>query len=355
MEIVTEFHRIAPDAPPYVIAEVGLNHNGDVALAERQVAAAHAAGAHAAKFQYFHSALFLAPEASFGDGPAGSLRDFFRQFELSFSDWQRLADFTRGLGLDFSCSVFDNESLAQYRRLAPAYVKIASGDVDNRLLVEAAAASLPVVLSTGTADQAEVDRAVGWLRAAAAAGGASTFAVLQCVSLYPALPEEYNLSILPRWRERYGCPIGISDHCAGNAVSIAAVALGACVVERHFTVDRNLPGPDQTISIEPDELRALVDSVGQVHRALGDGEKRCLEREEPVRRGARRSLRAAAALATGDTLSAADILPVRPTGGLPASEALSLLGRRLATSVSSGQLLSEDLFQPKTGGHRGGS
>ena len=334
MELTTHFHRIAPDSAPYIIAEIGLNHNGDVALAEQLIRAARQAGAHAAKFQMFHSELLIAPQATLGEGPPGSLVDFFRQFELPAADWKQLAQAARDCGIDFACSVFDFESLQLYASLEPAYVKIASGDVDNRPLLEAAAARLPVIFSTGTANAAEVEQAVTWLKSA---NQSRAFAILQCVSLYPAQPEEYNLAVIPSWKEEYGCPIGISDHCLGNDVSLGAVALGASIVERHFTLDRSLPGPDQSMSIEPAELRALVDAAGRIFSARGDGVKRCLERELPVRQGARRSLHASRAIARGETVHDADLLPLRPAGGLSPVLSRALLGRKAVRDLAQGE------------------
>ena len=336
MDLRTEFHRIASDAPPYLIAEIGLNHNGDVSLAERMVDAAREAGAHAAKFQMFQSELLLDAEATLGDGPPGSLRTFFRQFELSGSDWKRLSGYTRARGIDFACSVFDTESLAQYAALNPAYVKIASGDVDNRLLLEAAASQLPVIFSTGTADAQEVDRAVGWVQNCC---GGRPFAVLQCVSLYPALPEEYNLSVIPAWIAKYDCPVGVSDHCSGNAVSIGAVAFGACIIERHFTLDRGLPGPDQGMSLEPGELRALAGAASAVFEARGDGRKRCLDREAPVRRGARRSLHTARPVTGGHIFVADDVRALRPSGGISPADAAALVGKTAARDLPEGHRL----------------
>lgn len=330
MEIKTEFHRIGEGAPPYVIAEIGLNHNGDGDLARRMIAAAASAGASCAKFQWFHADLFYAAEAALGDAGPGSLRAFFRSFEFPAATWQTIAEECRKHRIDFACSVFDHEALRLYQQFAPAWVKIASGDVDNVLLIKAA--EVPVILSTGTADDSEVQRAVAWLRE-----GALPFAILQCVSLYPAAPEHYNLRVIPDWVQRFDCPVGISDHCMGNAISLAAVALGACVIERHFTLDRTLPGPDQAMSIEPAELAALVQDARSVQLAQGDGRKRRMGEEAAVKRGARRGLHAARDLAAGEVLTAESFLALRPEGPVGAARAAEWLGRKLKHPIGKGQ------------------
>lgn len=336
-DLATEFHTIGPRSPVYVIAEIGLNHDGDFAQAERMIEAAHEAGASAVKFQLFSADHFIDSQAALGDGGPGTLREFFRGFELSADDWTALARRARELGLDFFCSVFDEPSLELHQRLAARPIKIASCDVTNRPLLEAARATgLPVLLSTGTADEAEVARAVEWLRP-------SPLVLLQCVSSYPARPADYNLGVLAGWRERYGCPVGISDHCEGNAVSLAAVALGACVVERHFTLDRRLPGPDHALSLEPAELKSLVADAARVRAALeGDGRKRPAEAEAGARQYGRRSLYSARPFRRGTPVEPADLIPLRPGGGIGPENIAALAGKVWQRDGAAGQLITAD-------------
>lgn len=328
--IKTEFHGIGPGLAPYLIAEIGLNHNGSLDLARRMVDGAKASGAHAAKFQLYHSDVFLDPRLPLGDGPPGSLSGFFRTFELSESDWIKLADHTRASGLDFFCSVFDRPSLDFYPKLSPRLTKIASCDINNRLLLEdCLELGLPILLSTGTADESEVARAVAWV-------GKHPTVLFQCVSSYPAKPSQYNLNVLTRWREKFNLPLGISDHCSTNAVSFAAVALGACAIEKHFTLDHDLPGPDQKISLNPAGFRDLADGVKTVFESLGDGNKICTPEELPVRSGGRRSVVVNRKMAAGEKIERADLTAWRPGGGFPPDRYQELVGTRASRSYEPG-------------------
>ncbi len=332
--IATEFHVIDESAPVYLIAEIGLNHNGDAALARDSIDAAAAAGASAVKFQLFDADYFIDARATLGDGPPGSLREFFRGFQLPRDTWADLARHARAKRVDFFCSIFDSPSLALHRELRPPLIKIASCDITNRPLLKAARAEgLPVLLSTGTADEPEVARAVEWLRGV-------PLVLLQCVSAYPAEPGDYNLKVLARFRERFGLPVGISDHCPGNAVSLAAIALGACAVERHFTLDRSLPGPDHALSLEPAEFLQLANDARAVRAALaGDGIKRATPAEDGPRRFGRRSLYCARDVRAGQAVGADDLLPLRPGGGIGPEHAGDLVGRIWARDAKAGDPL----------------
>ena len=331
--IETEFHKIGPERAPYLIAEIGLNHNGDLGLAKRCVDAAASSGASAAKFQMFDVEHFISKAATLGDGPPGSLGDFFRQFELKRDEWRELAAHVRAQGLDFLCSIFDEPSLALYQELEGRAVKIASADINNRLLLEAVRrTALPVFLSTGASDDEDIKRAFEWLADA-------PVVLFQCVSAYPAKSEDYNLSVLSAWQLTYGCPVGLSDHCPTNAVSLAALALGACAIEKHFTLDAGLPGPDQRLSLEPAAFRELADGARAVFESLGDGNKRCRPTEEPVRKGGRRSLHAARALSKGKTMQRSDFIALRPGGGLAPDRYPELVGREASRDYEAGERL----------------
>jgi sialic acid synthase SpsE len=287
-------------------------------------------GADAAKFQLYSSEHFIAKSASFSDG--SSVREFFRQYELKRREWESLAKYVRKKRMDFLCSVFDLPSLELYLSLNPSIVKIASGDVNNRILIEAAAGSgLPVLLSTGTADQREVDQAVRWI------GG--RFALMHCVSSYPANPFDFNLRVIPEWIKKYGVPVGLSDHSLDRTISIAAVALGATMIERHFTIDKMLSGPDHAISLEPNEFRELSYSMKNAHRALGDGIKRCTDSELGAREGGRRSLYALKTIHAGDTLSERNIIALRPGSGLPPEAFYRLAGKPAKKEYAEGDML----------------
>ncbi len=335
--ITTEHHEIGTHRPPYMIAEVGLNHNGDLDLAVEMARSAAHAGASGVKFQLYDSRFFIHPSASLGEEEPGSLQRFFRRFELSHREWEKLAREVRALGVDFFCSVFDAPSLQFYRSLEPRLIKVASADVDNRLLLEdAGRMGVPVLLSTGTAREEEVERARAWI------GEDVPLLLFQCVSAYPASPDDFHLRLLPRWRERFGPLVGLSDHSEGNVISLGAVALGAVAVERHFTLDRNLEGPDQKLSLTPSDFESLVHDSRLVYRSLGSEEKLPGEAEEGVRKHGRRSLALLHPLKEGQPVLRENLVALRPGGlGLAASRVEEVVGRRLTRSLAAYEFLQE--------------
>ena len=338
MSLRTEHHTIAPETPPYLIAEIGLNHNGDLSTAKRMVDAAKQSGAHAAKFQLFRSDLFINKLARLGDGPPGSLSDFFRNFELTEEQWALLRDHTRAARLDFMCSVFDSWSVSFYRDLGERVYKIASCDVNNGPLISSVLAdpAAALLISTGTASEEEIGRVAEWC-------ASHEFALLQCVSAYPASPSDYHLNVLPAWSKRYACPVGISDHCDGNEVSLAAVALGACVIERHFTLDRNMEGPDQALSLDPPRFAALAGGARRVFDALGENRRQPVEAEMGARKFGRRSLYAAQDIKAGQALTPALDVAQRPGGaGVDVERYSELIGIKAPRSYVSGEPIVAD-------------
>ena len=338
VRIRTEFHEIGSNFPPYIIAEIGLNHNGNLDLAFQMVDAAAACGVQAAKFQLFDSDHFIEKEAALGDGGPGSLREFFRQFELSRSGWKELAAHCRKRKVDFLCSVFDRPSLDFYATLSPFAIKIASCDINNKILIEdTLQLDLPLLISTGTASESEVEQTVRWTAGHAAA-------LFQCVSSYPASPSDYNIRAISAWISKYNLPVGISDHCPSNAVSLGAVALGACMIEKHFTLDRKMDGPDHSISSNPEEFAALVKESREVFESLGDGIKKACASEEAPRLYGRRSLYAALPVASSAVLERRDMEPMRPGGGIAPDMYEGLVGKKTRRSIDAGEKLSGEMF-----------
>lgn len=335
--LVTKHHRIEANSVPYLIAEVGLNHNGDESLAIAMMEGAARAGAHCVKFQMFNTEGFIERKASFPEGPEGSLFDFFRRFELPRDSWRRLAQAADRLGVDFLCSVFDADSLGFYRELNPAYVKIASTDLTNRMLLEdAKAMGFELLLSTGASNEAEIERTISWVGRPAL--------LFQCVSSYPARPDEYNLRLLPLWKEKFGCAVGLSDHCDDTVVSLASYVLGGAAIERHFTIDRRLPGPDQALSSTPEQFKKLRDDLETLSSALGTGVKDCAGSEVAVRTFGRRSLYFARQMAGGETVTRDDVIALRPGGGMGPELYDRYLGRILRAPVNRGQRLQPGDF-----------
>jgi N-acetylneuraminate synthase/N,N'-diacetyllegionaminate synthase len=333
---------VGPGAPCFVVAEAGVNHNGDLELALRLVDAAAAARADAVKFQTFRAEAVAAPSAPKAGyqlestGAGESQLEMLRGLELAPDAYAELKRRAEERGLVFLSSPFDHESVELLDELDVAAFKIASGEVTNTaLLADVGRRGRPVILSSGTADVGEVEEAVATLRAA----GARELVVLHCVSAYPAPAEGANLLAMATLAERLGLPVGFSDHTEGDEVALAAAALGACVLEKHFTLDRSLPGPDHHASLEPPELAELVRRVRRVEAAVGDGVKRPTELERANARVVRRSLAAARDLAAGTTLDEGMLEALRPGTGIAPSRLPDVVGRRLRRDLARGELL----------------
>ena len=333
----------------FVIAEAGVNHNGDMALARALVDVAVAARADAVKFQTFVVDRLVTRGAATAEyqqralGGEASQYQMLARLELSEADHEMLAAHCAARGIEFMSTPFDPESARFLKRLGVRRIKISSGDVTNLPMLEVAGAlGLPVILSTGMADLDEVAAAVATLRGA----GVTELALLQCVSNYPADPALTNLRVMDTLARTFGTPVGLSDHTIGLAVAIAAAARGAAYIEKHFTLDRALPGPDHQASLLPDELRALVAAVREVESALGDGVKRPAPSELPVRAVARKSLVAARDLPAGTALGRADVDILRPGTGLSPAALPCVLGRRTARSIPHHTPITEDMLLP---------
>jgi N,N'-diacetyllegionaminate synthase len=338
---------VGPGQPVLVVAEVGVNHDGDPEQALRLVEAAAGAGADAVKFQTFVPSRLASPRAAKAayqtpGAPAGETQlAMLERLELPRSAYPRLRAACEAQGMLFLSTPFDEESadfLAAHG--VPAF-KAGSGDLTNLpLLRHLAGKGLPVILSTGMADEDEVAAAVDAVRAAGARG----VVLLHATSSYPADPREANLRALPALQRRFATPVGLSDHTPGSAVALAAVALGAALVEKHLTLDRTLPGPDHAASLDVAGLAELVRGIRTVELALGDGVKRVTPGEAETRTVARRSLAARIDLPAGATLAGASLVALRPGTGIPPSELEQVVGRRLARPVAAGELLRlEDL------------
>lgn len=314
---------------PLVIAEAGVNHNGSLARAKRMVHAAACAGADYVKFQAFRAdelASRSAAATTYQKKNAG-VRDqlsLLRTLELSLDDFAALAKECRRARIGFLVTPFDTGMAASLVAMGMDRIKIPSGELTNEPMLRALARfRLPVILSTGMATKAEVGRALSVLRRA----GAKNVTLLHCTSLYPAPIEAINLRAIETMRRAFNVPVGYSDHSLGDHVSIAAVALGASVVEKHFTLDRALPGPDHKASLEPAELKAMIARLREAAAALGDGTKRPAPGELAVARLVRRSWHACRDLSAGAILAKGDVVLKRPADGLPPRHAP--FGRRL--------------------------
>jgi N,N'-diacetyllegionaminate synthase len=340
-------HKIGPGNPSFIIAEAGVNHNGDLALALKLVDVAVNAGADAVKFQTFRAesiATDEAPKAAYQLATTAaeqSQLEMLRQLELSKSAHHTLKSYCDQLGITFLSTPFDEESADFLETLnVPAY-KVSSGDLTNLPLIQhVSRKGKPVIISTGMATLEEVDQAV----VAAREAGVNELVLLHCVSNYPAEPSEINLRAMKTMEEEFSLPIGFSDHSDGIEICLAAVALGAVVIEKHFTLDRNMPGPDHRASLEPTELASMVKGIRRVELSLGDGRKLPSDSEAIVAKVARRSIVAATSIKSGTLLQSESVVLKRPGSGLPPSMLNSLLGKRARRDIPAGTMIDLEMF-----------
>lgn len=325
-----------------VIAEAGVNHNGDVGLAHRLIDAAVECGADAVKFQAFRTESLVGAGAVKADYQvattgAGTQADMLAALELSAANHYALMSHCRELGVDYLCTPYDPASVDMLMELGVDAFKVASADITNTLLLRRiASAGRPVLLATGMASLGEVEHGVDCLRQVEAA---LPIVLLHCTTEYPADPHQANLLVIPALREAFGLTVGLSDHTPGIALASPAVALGACLIEKHFTLDKSMEGPDHRASLEPDELRALVVAVRETEAALGDGHKSVTPGEERNAAAMRRSLVTVRALVRGETVRAEDLDARRPATGLSPSWVDEVSGRHAARDLAAGSVL----------------
>ena len=330
--------KIGPDFPPYTIAEISANHNGSIDNAFKLIAHAKDAGADAVKIQSYTADTITLnssrPEFRINSGlwEGKTLYQLYEQAHLPW-DWHRpLFDYARSLGITIFSSPFDSTAVDLLESLdAPAY-KIASFEaIDLPLIKYVASMGKPMIISTGMANEREIEDAVN----AATQGGCKDLALLHCVSGYPAPAIDYNLKTIPDLARRYSLVTGLSDHTIDNTTAIAATALGSCIVEKHFTLDRNGGGPDDSFSLEPRDLRALVQGVRTAWEALGSV-NHSLKPSELENVQFRRSLYFVQPLKAGDTITHASVRSVRPGFGLAPKYFEKIVGTKVSIDVDWG-------------------
>jgi N,N'-diacetyllegionaminate synthase len=320
-----------------VVAEIGNNHEGDFARAEEMIVTAAASGAQAVKFQT------IVPERLVSRLQAARIEQL-RRYAFSYEQFARLADTARGAGVMFLSTPFDIESVSHLDSLVPAF-KIASGDNDFTALLEAVAGTAkPVILSTGMASVADVQRACHTIESVWRMRDVSPGIVpLHCVSAYPVPNEASNLLAIRTLARETGLPVGYSDHTLGIEAAVLAVALGARVIEKHFTLSKTQSDfRDHQLSADPSELTELVRRVKAVLAMLGDGIKAMQPVEEAVAKAARRSVVVQRDLPAGHVLSIGDLDWLRPGGGLRPGQESEVLGRRLRRALAAGEMIAPD-------------
>lgn len=339
--------RIGAGHPAFIIAEISANHGQSYDQAARLVRLAKECGVDAVKLQtYTADTLTLRCSAKYfqiGDGTLWAGRNLHDLYSEAYTPWEwqpRLKAVADDLGLLLFSTPFDASAVDFLESMRVPAHKIASFElVDLPLVARVAATGKPVIMSTGMANLAEIHEAVAAFREA----GGRQLALLKCTSAYPSPPEEMNLRTIPHLSEAFGVPAGLSDHTLGYAVPVAAVALGACIVEKHLTESRAVPGPDSAFSLEPAEFKAMVDAIRVAERALGRVSYEATERES-ASRAFRRSLFVVEEVKAGEAFTALNIRSIRPGYGLPVKHLPEILGRRAVRDLARGTPVTWDML-----------
>jgi N-acetylneuraminate synthase len=327
---------IGEKQPVFVIAEVGVNHNGDLNLAKKLIDAATKSGADAVKFQTFTAELLVtktAKQAAYQTRNIGKVEtqhDMLKRLELNKSDYYVLRDYCRKKKIIFLSTPFSEPDADFLEKLGvPAY-KTSSGDLDNLpFLKHLAKKGKPMIVSSGMSSLAELKAAIKTVKET----GNQRIIVLHCTSNYPAAPANLNLRALKTMQTELGILTGYSDHSLGITASLLAVALGACVIEKHFTLDKSMVGPDHKASLNPAELDKLVKLVREAEVMLGSFEKKCVPAEEDSKISGRKSIVAKRNLPAGTIIAASDLIMKRPGSGISPAEINKIIGRRAKRNI----------------------
>jgi N-acetylneuraminate synthase/N,N'-diacetyllegionaminate synthase len=337
-------HLIGDGKPCFVIAEAGVNHNGDVELGKKLIEAAKFAGADAVKFQAFRAERLAssgARKATYQNTVAGddSQLEMLRKLELTEDEFRVLSNHSRKKGVVFLSSAFDFESADLLDRLGVVAYKMGSGELTNLpLLRYIGGKGRPVILSSGMSTMEEVEEALEAVKGA----GCDRIVLLHCVSSYPTRAEDANLRVIRTLRDRFGVLVGFSDHTLSLVIPAASVALGAVIVEKHLTLDHNLPGPDHGMSLEPDEFNEMVKNIREVEASLGDGVKRVTESEKGVREVARRSVVAVVDIPAGTSITREMLDIKRPGTGIEPKRIDEVVGKRAKRLIKRDELIAWD-------------
>lgn len=343
MELVTIGNHLLGGETPFVIAEAGVNHDGDVAKAHALIDVAAEAGAGSVKFQTFEASSLVAEDASaapYQKRATGSATqsEMLKALSLPRDAWLELSDHARERDLLFLSTPFDLASADLLLELGVPALKVPSGELTNLGFIRRLAElDVPLLISTGMGSLDEVGAALG------AAAAAPSRALFHCVSAYPAPAEDCNLRAIPAMQAQFDVPVGWSDHTTGSTAAVAAAALGASIFEKHFTLDSTAPGPDHAASLEPDELAAYVRDVDAAVRMLGDGRKRRMPSELENAPLVRRSWHLRRDVPAQHVLTADDVVALRPEAGV--SVAVDVVGRTTVRAVAAGEALVEDAIE----------
>jgi len=332
---------------PYIIAEIGANHNGDIDLAKKIIDSAKECGADAVKFQSWTPKTLISKaeyelNQSYDDGDGGkkhfgSLEEMVTKYYLREEQHYELKDYCDRIGIDFCSSPFSIEEVDLLIKLDVPFLKIASMDINNlNLLKHMAKCQKPIILSTGMASLSEIETAIKTIENE----GNFQIVILHCISIYPPKYKDIHLNNLLMLQQAFDYPIGFSDHTIGTSIPLASVALGACVIEKHFTLDKDMPGWDHQISANPQELKEIVTESKNIQKSLGNFKRVVSEDEEGKKLKFRRSIVVKRAMNVGEIINENDITSKRPGTGIPPNEIEFVVGRTLKTDLKEDQLIN---------------
>ena len=334
--------------PCFIIAEAGVNHNGDIKLAKKLIDVARAAEADAVKFQTFKTEEVIIPGAEKAKYQQEttvareSQFDMARKLELIAREFKELSIYAKAKGILFLSTPDDTGSVDLLDELGVPAFKIGSGEITNfHLLRYIAGKKKPVILSTGMSTIEETGKALVVIRG----GGVKDIVLLHCVTSYPAKIEDTNLKAIETLRQAFKLPVGLSDHTLGITIPIAAVALGACIIEKHFTLDKNLPGPDHKASLEPEELSLMVKAIRDVEKSLGDGIKKPTPEEEEIKKVVRRSIVTKVDIPGAAVISREMLNARRPGTGIEPGYLDVVVGRKAGRNIKKDTILTWDMIQ----------
>lgn len=332
---------IGPGKPAYIIAEAGVNHNGEVEIAKKLIEKALNADVDAVKFQTFKTESIVtknAKTATYQKKNAGkeSQYELLKELELNEDETREIMRYSRKKGITFISTPFDVESCQLLQEMGATAYKISSGDLTNTPLLEAASRQRkPILLSTGMANICEIEEAVKTIKEYRA-----PLILLHCVTQYPAPPENLNLRAIKTLKRIFGLPTGFSDHSTSIYLSAVAVALGADVIEKHFTLNKDLPGPDHSASLNPEELKELVSTIRNTEKALGNGIKKPTEEEEKIKKSVRRSIVASRNILKGEKIQRNMIAFKRPAGGIEPRHYRTIIGKKARKNINVDQQIT---------------
>ena len=326
--------RVGIGAPPLIVAEAGINHNGKLELAKELVTAAAKAGADVVKFQTHFPEFEMLRDQTGADYIGGSFFELLERSKLSHEEHAVLKELAKKEGILFLSTPFSREAADFLETLEVPAFKVGSGELTNiPLLLHIARKGKPMILSTGMSELEEIDETLRAIRPVN-----DQLILMQCTSTYPTPYENVNLGVIELLREKFDLPTGLSDHSEGIYTALAAVALGACVLEKHFTIDKDLPGPDQKASIEPKELAELVKGARAVYKASGRS-KKVVKGEIPVQEMARESVVTLEPIVTGSRITPTSVWVKRPGTGIPAKLLDQVIGKRVCRTIEANSLI----------------